>query len=415
MTVGSARAAAANSLAARTTRIGESPTMKGLLAADRLRRAGVDVVDLSAGEPDFATPAHVKAAAQAAIANDFTKYTANAGTLELRQAIADRYDQDYGVTYDAGDVLVCAGGKQALLNAALAVFDAGDEVITHAPGWPTIPEQIKLAEATPIIVHTRPEDGFAVRAEPFIDAITARTKAIVITSPGNPTGALLSEDELGRLADAAVTRGIWIVLDLCYERLIYDPVPHNLPRVLAARMRDRTILAGSASKAYAMTGWRCGWMLAPRAVVAAGNAIQSHSTSNVCSITQKATVAALTGSQACVQEMLDEYRTRRDRLWSRLTVDPRLRCHKPSGAFYLFVDVSEVLHPDGLRTSVEFCQALLERQHLVITPGEAFDTPGFVRLSYAASVDRLDEAARRVHAFLAEIDAGTSRRPATVT
>ncbi|HTV01210.1 MAG TPA: pyridoxal phosphate-dependent aminotransferase [Luteitalea sp.] len=394
-------------LADRTTRISSSPTMKGLLAAERLRQAGVDVVDLSAGEPDFPTPEHVKDAAHAAITANFTKYTANAGTSELKQAIIARYAADYGVEYTEPEVIVCAGGKQALVNAALTVFGPGDEVITHTPGWPTIIEQIKLAEATPVLVGTTPEDGFAIRAQPFIDAMTARTRAIVINSPANPTGALIPEAEMVALADAAASRGIWIILDLCYEKLIYDPVAHNLPKVLGERMRERTILTGSASKAYAMTGWRCGWVLASREVVAACNAIQSHSTSNVCSITQKAVVAALRGPQQCVTDMLDEYRRRRDLIWSLLTRDPRVRCKTPDGAFYLFVDVSELLSPDGLRTSAEFCQALLEDHHVVLTAGEAFDAPGFFRLSYAASTERLEEAARRFDAFVAAIDAGT--------
>ena len=394
-------------LADRTTRISSSPTMKGLLAAERLRQAGVDVVDLSAGEPDFPTPEHVKAAAHAAITADFTKYTANAGTSELKQAIAARYRADYGVDHAESEIIVCAGGKQALVNAALTVFGPGDEVITHTPGWPTLVEQIKLAEATPVIVRSSPEDGFALRAAPFLDAITPRTRAIVINSPANPTGALIPEAEMMAIAEAAASRGLWVVLDLCYEKLIYDPVAHNLPKVLGERMRERTILTGSASKAYAMTGWRCGWLLASREVVSACNAIQSHSTSNACSITQKAVVAALQGPQDCVTDKLDEYRRRRDLIWSLVTHDPRLRCVKPAGAFYLFVDVSDLLSPDGLRTSADFCQALLEDQHVVVTAGEAFDAPGFFRLSYAASTERLEEAARRLTAFVAAIDAGT--------
>ena len=235
-------------LAERTTRIASSPTMKGLIAAERLRKAGADVVDVSAGEPDFPTPDHVKAAAHAAIDANYTKYTANSGSSEVKQAILARYRADYGVEYDEGEVIVCAGGKQALLNAALAVFGPGDEVITHMPGWPTLVEQIKLADATPVIVRSSAEDGFALRAQAFIDAFTPRTRAIVINSPANPTGALMSEAEMITLAEACVPRGIWIVLDLCYEKLIYDPVPHNLPGVLASRMRERTIITGSASK-----------------------------------------------------------------------------------------------------------------------------------------------------------------------
>ena len=380
--------------------------MKGVIAAERLRKAGGDVVDVSAGEPDFPTPDHVKAAAHAAIDGNYTKYTVNSGSSEVKQAILARYAADYGVSYAESEVIVCAGGKQALLNAALSVFGPGDEVITHMPGWPTLVEQIKLAEATPVIVRTSPEDGFALRAAAFIEAVTPRTRAIVINSPANPTGALICEADMAAIADAAAARGIWIILDLCYEKLIYDPVPHNLPRVLGERMRERTILTGSASKAYAMTGWRCGWMLASKEVVAASNAIQSHATSNVCSITQKAAVAALTGPQQCVTDMLDEYRRRRDLIWSLLTADPRVTCVKPAGAFYLFVDVSSLLSPDGLRTSGDFCQALLEDRHVVVTAGEAFDAPGFFRLSYAASTARLEEAARRFHAFIADVDAG---------
>lgn len=391
-------------LAHRTSRIASSPTMKGFVAAEQLRHRGVDVVDLSAGEPDFPTPAHVQDAAHAAIAAGFTKYTANAGTPELRAAVANRYAADYGVTYDPQQVLVCAGGKQALANAALALFGPGDEVVTHAPGWPTIIEQIKLAEATPVVVRISPSEGFALKAAPFVEAMTPRTRGVVITSPANPTGALMAEEQLAILAEAAVAQDMWIVLDLCYERLIYDPVPHNLPRVLAERMPSRAVLAGSTSKAYAMTGWRCGWMIGPPDVVAAAAAIQSHSTSNASSISQKAAVAALTGPQTCVSEMLQAYRERRDRMVALFTVDPRVVCTPPAGAFYLFPDVSALLSPDGLRTSAALCDALLDEQHLVLTPGEAFDAPGFVRVSYAASMDVLEEAARRFQAFIATID-----------
>ncbi len=303
------------------------------------------------------------------------------------------------------ETIVSAGGKQALFNPALAIFGEGDEVITHAPGWPSLTEQVRLADATPVVVRTYAENGFAITAQPFIDAMTPRTKAIIVNSPCNPTGALMSESEMAVLADAAAARGIWIVLDLCYEQLIYEESAHNLPRVLFERMRDRTVIAGSVSKTYAMTGWRCGWTIAPEEVIAACNAIQSHSTSNVCSITQRATVAALTGPQVCVGEMLEAYRSRRDRIWSLLTADPRIRCVKPSGAFYLFIDIGDLLSPGGLRTSAAFAEALLEEQHVALTPGEAFDAPGFLRISFATSVERLEEGARRIHAFIAARDA----------
>ncbi len=388
-------------LAERTSRISSSPTLKVGAEADRLRRQGVDVVDFGAGEPDFPTPEHVKAAARAAIDANFTKYTPNTGIAELKQAICDRYRTDYGVDYSPAEVIVSAGGKQALFNVALALFGPGDEVIVHAPYWPTLPEQVKLAEAEPVIVRTHAEDGFALKAEAILAAITPRTRGIIINSPCNPTGALMAEEELAAIADAVKGRNIWVVIDLCYERLIYDPVPHNLPGVLDARMRDRTVLCGSASKAYAMTGWRCGWTLAPAAVIGACNAIQSHATSNVASISQKAALAALTGPQEPVQAMLDEYRTRRDTLIGWLAAEPRLTCRTPGGAFYLFVDVSGVLSPDGIRTSAEFAEALLREAHVALTAGEAFDAPGFVRISYATSLDRLREGTNRMLAFIA--------------
>ena len=399
-----------NTLAARAARIAMSPTMKVTAEALALKARGIDVVDLGAGEPDFPTPKHIGAAAHAAIDANFTKYTTNSGTDELKKAITARYQTDYGVEYATNEVIVTAGGKQALFNAVMVLFNEGDEVITHMPGWPTLVEQIKLADATPVIVHTHAEDGFTLRAETFLNALTPKTRGIIINSPGNPTGALISEQDLEIIATESAKRGIWILLDLCYEKLIYDPTPHNLPGVLARTMRDRAILCGSASKAYAMTGWRCGWTVGPAAVVSACNALQSHSTSNVCSITQKAVVAGLNGPQACVTEMLDEYRRRRDQLCIWLGEEPRLRLVKPAGAFYLFPDVSDFLSPDGIRTSAELAQSLLDGPRVALTPGEAFDAPGFVRLSYAASMDDLKRGADKIIAHLRSVE-----RPRTTT
>jgi aspartate aminotransferase len=389
-------------LADRTSRIASSPTMKVTATVDRLRREGVEVIDFGAGEPDFGTPAAINTAAHVAIDEDFTKYTPVPGTVELRRAICERYRLEYGVEYKEAEVITTAGGKQALFNTALALFGEGDEVITHAPYWPTLTEQVKLAEATPVLVHTSSENGFAIEAAAILDAITPRTRGIIINSPCNPTGALISEGDLALIAQEAARREIWVIADLCYERLIYDPIPHNLPAILDKYCRHLSVICGSASKAYAMTGWRCGWAIAPAAVVAAENALQSHSTSNVNSITQKAVVAALTGSQAPVKEMLDEYRTRRDHLHAWLTADPRIRCRKPAGAFYMFVDISDALSVDGLRTSTDFAQALLDESRVAVTPGEAFDAPGFVRISYATSMENLREGSRRLVEFVAK-------------
>ena len=387
-------------LADRTARIATSPTMKVTATVDRLRREGVEVIDFGAGEPDFSTPPAVVAAAHEALDRDFTKYTPVGGIAELKHAICERYRQDYGVVYQENEVIASAGGKQALFNTALALFNPGDEVVTHAPYWPTLAEQVKLADATPVLVRTHPEDGFAIRSGPILDAITARTRGILLNSPCNPTGALISEADLAVIAREAARRGIWVIIDLCYEKLIYDATPHNLPAVLDRHCRDLAVICGSASKAYAMTGWRCGWTVAPAAVVAAENAIQSHATSNIASITQKAVVEALTGSQEPVASMRAEYRRRRDTLHAWLTADPRLRCGKPASTFYLFVDVGDLLSVDGFRTSADFAQALLNEARVAVTPGEAFDAPGFVRISYATSMENLREGSRRMLEFV---------------
>ena len=391
-------------LAERMSRISASPTLKVLVEAEKLRRQGVDVVDFGAGEPDFPTPDHAKAEAVRAIEENFTKYTPAAGIAELKQAISARYKADYGVTFTESEIIATAGGKQALYNIAMVLYEKGDEIITHAPYWPTIVEQIKISDATPVVVHTRAEEGFALHPGAILDAITPRTKAIIINSPCNPTGAVITEPQLAEIADAAARRGIWIVLDLCYEKLIYEPVPHNLPKVLADRMRDRTILACSASKAYSMTGWRCGWTLGPSAVVAACSALQSHSTSNVASISQRAALAALTGPQELVTVMLEEYRKRRDHLHAWLTADPRIECVKPAGAFYLFPRITRLLLPGGIRTSGEFAQALLDEARVAVTAGEGFDAPGYLRISYATSMDRLREGSDRLMTFMRKLE-----------
>ena len=397
-------------LAARARRIGVSPTMKVAAEAMKLKAQGIDVVDLGAGEPDFPTPEHICAAAHAAIDANFTKYTTNSGTDELKRAITARYREDYGVEYSTSEVIATAGGKQALFNAVMVLFGQGDEVITHMPGWPTLVEQIKLADATPVIVRTHAEDGFRLRAEPILAALTPRTRGIIINSPGNPTGALIGEQDLAAVAEEASRRGIWILLDLCYEKLIYDSTPHNLPGVLARILRDRTVLCGSASKAYAMTGWRCGWAVGPAEVIGACNALQSHSTSNVSSITQKAATAALIGPQGCVTDMLDEYRRRRDQLTQWLAEEPRLRLVRPAGAFYLFPDVSDFLSPDGVRTSADLAQKLLDDVRVAITPGEAFDAPGFVRISYAASIGQLRRGAERIIDYVRSLERSSVTR-----
>jgi len=390
--------------ASRMNRVTVSPTLKVGADAERLRRAGVDVVDLGAGEPDFATPEHVKQAAHDALNANFTKYTPSAGVLELREAVAQRYRLDHGVEIKPEEVIITAGAKQALFNTAFVLFEPGDEVITHGPFWPSIGDQIKLADARPVIVHTSMEDGFTIKAAPIIDAITPRTKAIIINSPCNPTGALMTESEMAQIADAAAARGIWVIVDFTYERLIYEPTPHNLIKVLFDRMRDRTVICSGASKAYAMTGWRCGWAVGPKEMIAQCNVIQGHATSNISSITQKAAIAALTGPQDGVTAMLNEYRTRRDAVHGWLTADPRFVCVKPGGAFYLFPYVADLLSPTGIRSSGELAEALLKEVAVAVTPGEGFDAPGYFRLSYATSIERLKEGCDRIKSFVQKLE-----------
>jgi aspartate aminotransferase len=344
-------------------------------------------------------------AAHEALRANFTKYTPAAGVPELREAVAQRYRIDHGVDIKPEEVILTAGAKQALYNAAMALFNPGDEVITHGPYWPTIADQVKLADANPVIVQTHMEDGFTITAAPLIAAITPKTKAIIINSPCNPTGALMSESEMALIADEAAKRGLWVIVDFTYERLIYEPIPHNLIKVLFDRMRDKTVICSGASKAYAMTGWRCGWIVAPKELVGQCNVVQGHSTSNINSITQKAAIAALTGQQDFVKEMLEEYRKRRDAVHGWLTADPRIVCVKPGGAFYLFPYIADLLSPNGLRSSGEFAEALLKDQAVAVTPGEGFDAPGFFRLSYATSMERLKEGCDRIHAFVKKLEA----------
>jgi aspartate aminotransferase len=387
-------------LAERTSKIASSATMAVTAAVDKLRRSGVEVIDFGAGEPDFGTPEAIKSAAHKALDAEFTKYTPVPGIAELRKAVCDRYKTDYGVAYTESQVILSAGGKQALYNAALALFGPGDEVITHQPYWPTIVEQVKLADATPVAVMTSPTDGFAIHADRILAAVTPRTRGIIINSPCNPTGALISETEFRKIAEFAGKKDLWLVVDLCYEKLIYDRVPHNLPKIVAESCPETGVICGSASKAYAMTGWRCGWTIGPAKMVGACNAIQSHATSNVNSITQMAVVAALNGVQTPVKVMLDEYRTRRDNLYGWLTADPRIKCQKPAGAFYMFPDISEAMAAGGFTTSIEFAQALLDDKRVAVTPGEAFDSPGFIRMSYATSMENLKEGSRRLVEFV---------------
>ena len=395
-------------LAARMARVAPSPTLKVAAEADRLRRAGVDVVDFGAGEPDFPTPANVVAAAHRAIDAGFTKYTPSAGAADVREAVCHRSREDYGVSFTPAEVIVSAGAKQALYNTAVVLFDEGDEVITHSPFWPTIVDQILLCGATPVLARGQRDRGFVVEADEILDHVTPRTKAIILNTPCNPTGAVMREDTVAAIADHCATTGVWVIVDLTYDKLIYEPVAHNVVKVLTDRHRDRTVVCSSASKAYAMTGWRAGWATGPKDFITACNTVQGHATSNVSSITQKARVEALTGPQDAVTAMLNEYRARRDQTLAWLTADARVECLTPGGAFYLFPYIAELLGPSGVRTSAEFADALLQEARVALTAGEGFDAPGFVRISYATSLDRLREGVTRLQEFVHARERGSA-------
>lgn len=394
--------------ASRMGRVAPSPTLKVAAEADRLRRAGVDVVDFGAGEPDFPTPPNVIAAAHRALDAGFTKYTPAAGAADVREAVSYRFKEDYGVTYGTPEVMTTAGAKQALYNAAVVLFDDGDEVITHSPFWPTIVDHVLLCGATPVLARGQRERGFVVEADEILDKVTPKTKAIILNTPCNPTGAVMPEATMAAIADHCAKTGVWIIADLTYDKLIYEPVAHNMVKVLSDRHRERTIICSSASKAYAMTGWRAGWAVGPKEVITACNTVQGHATSNISSISQKAMVEALTGPQDAVTTMLEEYRGRRDQTLEWLLADSRVECLKPGGAFYLFPYIAELLAPCGVKNSSEFADALLAEARVALTAGEGFDAPGFVRISYATSRERLREGITRLQEFVHARERGAS-------
>ena len=265
---------------------------------------------------------------------------------------------------------------------------------------PTIVDQVLLCGATPVLARGQRERGFIVEADEILDRVTPRTKAIILNTPCNPTGAVMRDETVAAIADHCAKTGVWVIVDLTYDKLIYEPVAHNVVKVLTDRHRDRTVICSSASKAYAMTGWRAGWSTGPKDFITACNTVQGHATSNVSSITQKALVEALTGPQDAVTAMLNEYRSRRDQTLAWLTADARVECLKPGGAFYLFPYIAELLAPCGVRTSAEFADALLQEARVALTAGEGFDAPGFVRISYATSLDRLREGVTRLQEFV---------------
>ncbi|OGW88243.1 MAG: aspartate aminotransferase [Nitrospirae bacterium RIFCSPLOWO2_12_FULL_63_8] len=396
-------------LAARAGRIVPSPTLSIAATAKAMAAQGIDVVDFAAGEPDFDTPDPVKAAAESAIRAGFTKYTASSGIDELKQAIARKLEADQGLRYEKSQILVSCGAKHTLYNIAEALFEAGDEVLIPAPFWVSYQDQVLLNDATPVLVQTREADGYALTAEMLKARITPRTKAIIVNSPCNPTGATYDRASLEGIARIALEHDLAIISDEIYEKIIYDGVRHISIASLGPEVAARTVIVNGVSKAYAMTGWRIGYAAGPTDVITAMANIQSQSTSNPASISQKAAVAALNGGDAFPTQMVQEFDRRRRVIVERLNKIPGVSCRMPTGAFYAFPNISGLFgrkHAAGaIASASDLAAYLLQEAKVTVVPGEPFGSASHVRLSYATSLetitrglDRIDEAIRKLTA-----------------
>jgi aspartate aminotransferase len=378
----------------RVAQMQASSTLAAMQKALAMRASGVDVVDLGAGEPDFDTPEHIKRAAADAMRAGETKYTATGGTSALQEAVINYYAREFGARYDASEVMATAGGKQAIFNAIVSLVNAGDEVLIAKPYWVTFPEIVKFAGATPVLIETE-ETGFQLTAEQVRRAITPRTKLIIINSPSNPSGRVIPPAEFRKIMEVLAEHGVYAVSDECYLRFVYAPAEVFSASSLAPELRARLCIAGSFSKTFAMTGWRIGYALAPREWTKAMLLVQGHSTSNPNSIAQRAATAAFNGSQECVAAMLAEYGARREWLIEALSDIPGFCCFAPEGAFYAFPNVRGCLK-GKVKTSGEFAEKLLTEQQTVVTDGAGFGADGYLRISYATSLERLKEGVRRI-------------------
>jgi aspartate aminotransferase len=371
-----------------------SSTLAAMQAAQAMIAEGLDVVDLGAGEPDFDTPDNIKRAAAEAMKQGRTKYTPTAGTRDLQQAIISFYESEFNATYDRREVMATSGGKQAIFNAVVSLVNPGDEVLIPKPYWVTFPEIAIFARATPVFIETE-ETDFVVTAEQVESSITPRTKLIILNSPCNPSGRVIPPAEFRRIMEVLTERGVYAVSDECYLRFVYPPAEIFSAATLPLELRRRLCIAGSLSKTYAMTGWRMGYSLAPPEWTSAMLKVQGHSTSNPNSIAQAGAIEAFTGPQESVATMLKEYGERRDWLTKALGEIPGMRCFVPEGAFYAFPDVRGCLKGE-VKTSADFAERLLKQEQTVVTDGAGFGADGYIRISYATSLDRLKEGVRRI-------------------
>jgi aspartate aminotransferase len=391
----------------RINRIQISPTAAVISAAEQLKSKGVDIADFGPGEPDFPTPDHIKKAAIKAIEENRSKYTPTGGIMPLREAIAAWHKRELGSDYSAKECVVTVGGKHAIFNSVSVLIQNGDEVILPAPYWVSYPDIIKYAGGTPVIIHTYPETGFVPKASEIEKAITPKTKMVIIDSPSNPTGGVLDPEEFERILAVCNKHGIWLMGDECYSHFVYEP--HKSFSIASARnSKQNVIIVGSVSKTFAMTGWRIGYTLASEPLIQAMTKVQSQSTSNPTSIAQYAALEAMRGTMDTVPVMLAEYTKRRKRIVEGLRAIPGVICEWPGGAFYAFPNISAHLG-DGknahARTCTDLAKLLLEKAHVAVVPGEAFGAPGFLRLSYATSIERIDEGLRRLGKFFSRAEA----------
>ncbi|HKS95817.1 MAG TPA: pyridoxal phosphate-dependent aminotransferase [Terriglobia bacterium] len=383
----------------RVSRISVSSTAAVVAKADQLKLNGVDVVDFGAGEPDFPTPDNIKRAAVAALDKDFTKYTPTGGIRDLRQAAVDRHRQDFGSDYAPEECLITVGGKQAIFEAVASTLNHGDEAILPVPYWVSFLDIINYAGGKPVLLETREDEGFAVRAEEVAKLITPRTRLIIINSPSNPTGAVAPPEEMLKLLDLARRHNVLLMSDECYCHFLYDGrQPFSLG---STKDRENLLIVGSLSKTYAMTGWRVGFALGSSKLLANMLKLQSHSTSNASSIVQKAAIEALRGPQDSVATMLAEYQRRRDRIVAGLRSIRGIQCGLPQGAFYVYPNVSHYLRKDGLGDTTALAARLLEEAHVALVPGPAFGTQDHVRISYATSQEQIDKGLERLKDFFA--------------
>ena len=385
-------------LSLRTQILKPSPTLAISAKANSMKADGIDVISFGAGEPDFNTPQPICDAAKAAIDSGFTKYTPSAGISELRDAICGKLSRENGLQYYPSQIIVSCGAKHSVYNALQVLIDPGDEVILLAPYWMTYADQIQLAGGIPKVVHTSPESGFVPELEQIIAAISPRTKAILINSPSNPSGAVLPDAILQGIADLADKHDLWIISDEIYERLIYGTSFKSIAS-LSQNTKDRTITIGGCSKSYAMTGWRIGFAASPLPVAKAMSNFQDQVTSNPTSFAQKGAVVAFNLPSESVEEMRGEFEIRRDLIVGLLADIPGVKITPPKGAFYAFPDVSACLKPG--ETDIELAEYLLETAYVAVVPGSVFEGPGHIRLSYATSRKNIEEGVRRIKDALA--------------